>query len=300
MPVRTFAVFEREASAKDVIPLLGRVVKNPRRPLDGFIPRIVAEVKNSKPKAEMEEQKEVTGTALPGTDVSGSETTSTTDFLEGYQFEEVVKKDKITADNIKSVGAKAGLKKIFNFDAGAESSETFELESDTIRTLSLGQHDDILEDLKQHLGSDLEDMILKAPGKTVWMMVSLKSADTARIDRTNEGGLNGSTSITIPVSESAGGVPGIGNPELSSHIKLSRSSAINGTTKMEVAFAAEYCQIVRDSERRFSIKRGVEKVQLAVKSKGVYNFSGKGLAFAGEEEDDEDDEFGDDGEIVYV
>ncbi|KUJ19551.1 uncharacterized protein LY89DRAFT_683375 [Mollisia scopiformis] len=319
MAPRSFAVFDEEKSARSVIPLLGHIVANPRRPLDSYFPRRIQPAAVHQPVAKPTETSQATSEELNTSGLKDglkdstkskpkseekkaafdSKSSSDLVFLDEFEVDQVIKSDKIRAENVRRAGAKVSLQKLFGMEVDGEGSESVLFESNKTRTLALEQFENVFESFRGRFATELDEYLDKRAGGKAYLMITLKTGGKLKITRNNKGYILGSTHGKIPVGAATGAGDTPVDPEASIHIKLSRSSALNSTGVNEVAFAAEYCEIVRVSKLDFKLRGGVSKKRNTT-LKNVVNFSGSGLAFGHEDEDEDDDEDEEAVEDIYV
>ena len=134
MTSKSFFVFDREYPASNLLPLLGRVVAKPRRPLDGYVPRH---------------------------DTSNDKLA----YLSSFTLDLVTEKPgKVHAESVKSAGGRLGLQKIFGISADSDVDATYELSSSEIKTLALEQHLDVFNLIYKEHNSDLEALLTDSGG----------------------------------------------------------------------------------------------------------------------------------------
>jgi len=232
---------------------------------------------------------------------SASKPTSDMSFLDDFMLDIFTKKDKISATSVRSAGAKASLEKFFGMEVYGEGTQSVVFNSDKIKTLSLEQYGDVFLAITDRLSAELDEYLNQKPGRKAYLMVTLKTGDKLKIVRENRGSIKGSVESEVPVSEVASGMDIKVNPKVSAYVQLSKGSALDSTGADETAFAAEYCEILRGSEHKFTFKGGI-KSKKTTRMGNVIDFSGNGLSFQanGDEGDNEDEDDDDDEEDVYV
>jgi hypothetical protein len=268
MGSRTFLILDEEQPAKDAIGLLGRVVAQPRRPFDGFRPQ----------------------KSVPQTDADTDSDTSRRAFLADQTLRvKVERKAKVTAKTIRTGEAHARLTKFFGFGAKTEANATYNLSSDYIKTIALDQYEDTYKILRQNYESEVSELMDKVDGP-VYMMVALKTALNPEYRRHASGEASGEGHVRVPVDKIAGQpIPALGEIGGDVTMKLDKTSTLEATAEEEVAFAAEYCEIVRISTYEFHLKSRPSR-RIKEKIKPVSRWSGKHLAFGGVESDSAEDD----------
>lgn len=156
------------------------------------------------------------------------------------------------------------------------------------------QYHVVLKRLSARRDSQLGNFLSEAQGH-VYLMVSLKTAESPKISRTTNRSASNNAKISAPVGPAIGDPTGssIGDVGASNHIDVSKSSADLGSAKGEQAFAAEYVQIKTENDVLGFLKKNERKSQPIIKSKGI-NYPGPtDLASAGciHDEDERKGEF---------
>jgi hypothetical protein len=264
---RTFCVFDTEREASKILPLLGRLVANPRRPLDGYRPKI--------------DQSQQLDQKFPIPD----------------KFEYDVVSQKSPTKTIKAARAakaKAGLGTIFGLDSGADNNSTYMVSADELNIYALQQVNDAWEAVEEQPETDLKHFVETNDGKA-YFMVSLVTATNPYIERGDAHGKSGGGRISLPLAAVTSGAvpPSFLDPFLEGGIDGSDSATNKGKFEGVYALAAEYRVVALVSDYELSLKRLFSRKQL-LQVKGPFESKRGGLAFSADDDDsgEEDDEGG--------
>ena len=275
MTRRSFVVFDSsDDAAADCLRLLGRVVLDPRRPLDNYRPSIRHSTTISK---------EGTTPGLVSTDTSTPDCNDDTNisphktavqrsikpskqpisasydnsdpFLSEFRLQTVVdKKTTIRAKLVRSTKAHLAFTSWFSASRNAGRSSRRTLRATSIQTFALEQHEDVYNAVLAQYGADLEELMQRqAEGLPLYMMVTLKTATGLRVLSADEEHHETAIKTKVPIGEAAaagGAPPGAGTVLLGSvgaGIKQTktRKEALQLVAADERAIAAEFCKLNR-------------------------------------------------------
>lgn len=259
---RTFCIFDTEHGIDDSLPLLGRLVANPRRPLDDYQP----DKKSPMP--------------------------------DNFKHEVVSQKStSMTTEAIRTVKVAAGLGALVGLESSTDTKYTYTISADEFKTYALQQCNNSWEALKQKYETEIKDFIRTHQGKA-YFIVSLKTATKSIIERGAEQGTSGGGKGSIPLAAATGGAvpPFIGDPNAEVNVGGSTSTTIKGEIDREVALAAEYRVVALVPKYKFSFQKLVSRDQI-LENKGSFDRSrGNKFAFSGDDDDSDVEEDSDDDE----
>lgn len=260
---RTFCVFDAEYAVSDSLPLLGRLVANPRRPLDNFRPRV--------------DQK----------------FSIADNFKLGVVSE---KSTSISTEAIRVAKTDIGLGTVFGLASSTDKKSTYAISTEELKTYALQQCNDAWETLERDYETEMRSFVETNKGKA-YFMVSLKTAVKSSIKRGEEHKISGGGKISIPLTAATGGAvpPFISDPRAEVEVNWSKEKTIKGVFQGEVALAAEYRVVALASEYKFSFQKLVSRKQI-LEDKGPFESKGSTLAFGVDDDDSDVDEDSDDGE----
>jgi hypothetical protein len=267
---RTFCVFDTEHEASKILPLLGHLVANPRRPLDSYRPKIdLSQQTDQKP-------------LIPGK----------------FEYDVVTQKSNTkTIDAAKAAKAKAGLGALFGLDSGIDNKSTYVLSTDELKTYALQQVNDAWETVEEDSEVEMQNFVKTHKGKA-YFMVSLVTATNPSIEREETHGKSGGGKASLPLGPISSGVlpPALFDPTV--EIEIDRSNRTNNKGKFEgeFALAAEYRVVALVSQYELSLKKLVSRKKL-LEDKGTFEAKRGGLAFGGDDDDSDAGEEGDEGEM---
>jgi hypothetical protein len=259
----TFCVFSAESPASACLALLGRLVADPRRPLQNYRPAI--------DNPQQPDQKS------PIIDIVTQKSTT------------------MSTEAIKKASVIAGLGTIIDGDSNADNSIRYSITADELKTYSMQQVSDAWKTVKEGNDMELTNFVKGNKGKA-YFMVSIKTAIKPSVDSGKENqksvGLKGSVPL---VALTSGVVPALlGDPHVGVDVSKGSNTNTKGVFVDEIAFAAEYRVVALVSEFKMSFQKLVSRKQF-LEDKGVLEQSGRGrLAFGGDDndsdvEDDDDD-----------
>jgi hypothetical protein len=263
---RTFCVFDFEHEASKILPLIGRLVGNPRRPLQDYRPKI--------DRSQQADQK----SPIP----------------DKFEYDVVSQKSTTkTIDAARTAKAKAGLGTLFGIDTGTDKNSTYVVSTDELKTYALQQVNDAWETVEEEFETDMKNFVGKHKGKA-YFMVSLATATNSYIQRggTDATSLGGGVSLPLAPLTSGAVPPSLFDPSVTLKIGGSNKITNKGEFEGEFAFAAEYRVISLATDYDFSLKKLWSRKQL-LEDKGLFESKRGALAFGG---DDDDSDLGEDGE----
>jgi hypothetical protein len=263
----TFCVFDTEREASKILPLLGHLVANPRRPLDGYRPKIDR----------------------------SQQFNENSPISDKFEYDVVSQKSPTkTIKAARAAKAKAGLGTIFGLDFGTDKNSTYVVSADELKTYTLHQVNDAWETVEEEFEKHLKNFVETQEGKA-YFMVSLVTATNPYIERGDAHGRSGGVRIGLPLAAvTAGAVPlSILDPSVGGEIDISDSTTNKGKLEGVYALAAEYRVVALASDYELSLKKLFSRKQL-LKVRGPFESKRGGLAFGDDDDDsgEEDDEGG--------
>jgi len=259
---RTFCVFDTELKVSDSLPLIGRLVADPRRPLNNYRPR----------RSQQPDQKSPIPDNFKLNVVSQNSTSAST-------------------EAIRTAKADAGLGSIFELAFATDTKSTYAISANELKTYALEQYNDTWETVKREYETEIRSFVEMNNGKA-YFMVSLKTATTSVIERGEEHKKSGGGEISIPLTAVTGGAvpPFISDPHARSEGIWSKSTTNKGVFEAEVALAAEYRVINLVSKYKLSSTKLISRKQI-LEDKGLFEQSREGgLAFSGEDDSDAEED----------
>lgn len=269
MGSRSFSVFDREYPTNESIELLGRVVSNPRRPFDTCIPSLIKTSPSNEASSKWEEARKP--------------------FKIGTQLSH-----KVEAHAIKTAEAQAGFARIFNLGGTLKSTADFVLSSDCMRiySLPLGDNQAVFQALKQDYASQIEE-VLRSNGQA-YMLVALRTAKDAQIERTVEEEKSGHMRSEIPLDAVAGIFPSTSACSIGAEARANNSgnSVVKMTTMGEIAFAAEYAEVFSSTNYQLALKMPLRPIgrHRNLKMRPTSSWGGSHLAMGTHHDSSESDE----------
>jgi hypothetical protein len=253
----TFCVFHAECPAKASVPLLGRLVADPRRPLHYYRPKI--------------EQ-------LPGTD----QKPLTIDVT-------MQKSSTMSTEAIKKASVIAALGTIIDGNGSTDNNIRYSIKADELKTYAVQQVSDAWKAVKEGNNKEMMDFVKENNGKA-YFMVSLKTAMKSSIDRGKGSQTSGGLKGRFPLATlTSGAIPTVLDPQVGFEVGHDESTTTQVLFDDEIAFAAEYRVVALVSDFKVSLKKLVSRRQF-LEDKGLYDQPGQaGLAFSGDDEVDDAD-----------
>ncbi|KAK6340520.1 hypothetical protein TWF696_008846 [Orbilia brochopaga] len=257
----SFVVFAESYDAADFSRLLGTIVIDPCRPLDNYAPALASK------------------SPLP--------------FIDDYRLN--VNRDTVNVIKTKALretSAATTLVTLFSLGKDWAKSNTYELKSDDIKTISIQQKPAAFEALKDSHGEELTELLRKY-GPIGYMLVGFKSANNPDIRTEYKAGKENSAGFsTEGIITAATGIPFAGDVGIEVSKAQSVKSALQSSLEGERVFAGQYIKIalrpkiqrVQESKARFRIGR-VPLYQ------GMASFPTEKMVFS-DSSDDSDDEAG--------
>ena len=316
MKRRTFIVFDNKYSAEDGIRLLGRVVRDPRRPFDAYRPSIDTEttVPNTEPAGKKPGHTKENSSESHKDDGERRETLESNTFLNSFHLTTVSDNAPIFyAQSFESTKARLNITKLLALGVSSDQTTNVTYHAEISKVYELRQHEDVYKTLISQHEPELEALMNSQPsGVPLYMMVTLRTVENLRV---LQDGKPSKPQDAIADSKKLGGAgtvprgmppgPGsvlIGNLGGKSARKTSRADALTMVAKGERAFAAEYCEIERTPKARFKLrKQEPPRASLRFKN-GVSVFGGEHISFAPAPDNEKDGLAGEDGgawEEVY-
>jgi hypothetical protein len=260
----TFCVFHAESPASASVPLLGRLVADPRRPLSNYRPTI--------------DQPRWPDQKSPIIDIVMQKSTT------------------MSTEALKKASIIAGLGTIIDGDGSTDNNARYSITADEFKTYAIQQVSDAWKTVKE--GNDLEMMnFVKENKGKAYFMVSIKTAVKPSVDRGKGGQTSGGLKGRIPLAAlTSGAMPALLDPQVGFDVGQGQNTTTKGAFDDEIAFAAEYRVVAMVSDFKVSLKKLVSRRQF-LEDKGLYRQSGRaGLAFGGDGEDSDIEDDDDDAE----
>jgi hypothetical protein len=258
----TFCVFHAECPAKASVPLLGRLVADPRRPLSNYRPAI-----DLPPQPDQKS---------PIVDITMQKSTT------------------MSTEAIKKASVIAGLGTIVDGDGSTANNIKYSITADEVKTYSMQQVSDAWKAVKDGNEMEMTNFVKENKGKA-YFMVSIKTAVKPSIDRGKKGQTSGGLKSRIPLAAlTSGTIPALLDPQVGFDVSQGENTTSQAAFDDEIAFAAEYRVVALVSDFKMSLKKLVSRRQF-LEDKGLYRQPARaGLAFSGDDddsgiEDDDDD-----------
>ncbi|KAH0591659.1 hypothetical protein MHUMG1_10607 [Metarhizium humberi] len=207
-------------------------------------------------------------------------------FLESHTLEIVPEENvEITAKTMKSATLQARMTQLFTLGISSKREESFFLKSDLVKTHALEQYGDVWNQVNAAYSKEIDDLMDLHKTNKAYMMVTLKTALKPNIQRKQTKGGSFDGSLTIPIDKLAGAPTSMADLKLLAKYNSTQKAAAKSVASGEIAFAAEYCEIVRTAKYTFKLATVVqkEKAELKMKKTGVMSAKPKQLAFADRE-----------------
>lgn len=265
----TFVILDQDLSAKDSSHLLGRLVKNVRRPLDSYLPA----------------------------------RTSPLPFLSTYVLDAKLEPNtSINLSYLKTTSTTTRLASLLGLSIAneADSRTSFTLSSKVCRTVALEQHELVFAELMQHHGQEIH-AALRQSGRALYLVVGMKTALKPLIVRTRESNAGVTVGAKIEVRVNGAGAMSM---EMGTTQKRSYNTLLEAVVDGERTFALQYYPVRLKSKVRLA-RGGEARGLMGVKRVEKPRLYGNGSqAFKGcltygpnsndgddeDEDEDEDDE----------
>jgi hypothetical protein len=260
----TFCIFYSESLARSSVPLLGRLVADPRQPLSKFRPTL--------------DQPRWLDGKSPIIDIIVQKSTS------------------MSTEAIKKASVIAGLGTIIDGDGSTDNNIRYSIKADEFKTYAMQQVSDAWKGAVKGKETEMFDFVKENKGKA-YFMVSIKTAVKPSVDygkgRKTSGGLKG----CIPLAAlTSGAIPGLLDPQVGFNVGQSEDTTTQSVFDDEMAFAAEYRVVALVSDFDMSLTKLISRRQF-LKDKGLYGKSNRAtLAFSGDSEDSDIEDDDDDAE----
>lgn len=280
---RNWIILQGEYTAHNALTYIGRIVTDPARPGNDFVPDI--------------DRKTVSSDELTARRLQQLEE------VKPFMLHTVVGKtseEGILATVEGTVSGRLKIPAIIGGGGKKVEEDEWAMKSERTRTLGLEQHVEVLQTVQTKFKETIEAFIEKhGHERSYYLMVGLKIALNPQYDNKAFASKSVDTQGTIPVAQTTTAATGLpmpssANPEASMEYTQTATSAVNESVKGEVAFAAEYIELEIDQGGVLRLFRKKE-IKKKLRSKGLKNFRGEALAFgSGSEDEDDEDEDDDD------
>lgn len=233
-----FIILDHDLSSEDCSLLLGRLVKDVRRPLDSYLPA----------------------------------RTSPLPFLSTYVLQAKLEPNtSINLSLLKSATTVTRLTVLLGLRVASEadSSTSFVLNSKLCRTVALEQHERVFAELMQRHKQDVHTA-LRQSGGMLYLVVGMKTAVEPRIVRADEGRRDVAVGAKIEVTVNGAGATGA---EVENTHRKSYTAFLESTVDGERAFALQYCPVRLESKVRLARDGGLMGVK-RVKKARLYGSGG--------------------------